>query len=185
MASASPRRRELLSGLDIPFEVKVLPAVCEDYPDTLPKEDVALFIAKEKASAYSVTFDELLITADTVVVVDDEILGKPRDAEEAHAMLRALSGKTHRVISGVCLTTQTEQRAFAVTTNVTFKELSDEEIDYYVTHYSPLDKAGAYGIQEWIGYTAVTGIEGSYFNVVGLPVQRIADELKKMNVVEI
>ena len=119
----------------------------------------------------------MVLTADTVVVLGDEVLGKPKDETDAKRMLRELSGKTHRVITGVCLTTTSKQQAFAVTTDVTFKTLTDEEIDYYVTQYKPLDKAGAYGIQEWIGYIGVTSLNGSYFNVMGLPVQRIYEAL--------
>ncbi len=180
LASNSPRRRELLAGLDIPFEVKVLPGISESYPDQLPTSEVAEYIAQEKAAAYLdvLADDELVLTADTVVVLGDEVLGKPRDVADAHNMLRKLSGKTHAVITGVCLTTKEQQRHFSVTTEVAFKELSDEEIDYYVEKYRPFDKAGAYGVQEWIGYVGVTGLNGSYYNVMGLPVQRIYEELK-------
>lgn len=183
LASNSPRRRELLKGLDLDFEVKVLPDVDESYPEDLAVDNVSEYIAREKAAAYRVPDDELLITADTTVILDQQVLGKPHDAADAKAMLRALSGRGHHVVTGVCLTTSTRQRSFSVSTEVTFKELSDAEIDYYVDHYHPLDKAGAYGIQEWIGYIGVTGIRGSYFNVMGLPVQRIYEELVKMNVV--
>lgn len=183
LASNSPRRRELLKGLDLDFEVKVLPDVDESYPEDLAVDNVSEYIAREKAAAYRVPDDELLITADTTVILDQQVLGKPHDAADAKAMLRALSGRGHHVVTGVCLTTSTRQRSFSVSTEVTFKELSDAEIDYYVDHYHPLDKAGAYGIQEWIGYIGVTGIRGSYFNVMGLPVQRIYEELAKMNVV--
>ena len=177
LASNSPRRRELLSGLGIEFEVRVMPGIDESYP-SMPASDVAGFIAEKKAQAYlpHLRDDELLITADTVVIVDDEILGKPADAVDAHRMLRQLSGRTHQVITGVCIATN---RDASVSTDVTFKQLSDEEIDYYITHYRPFDKAGAYGIQEWIGYIGVTGLCGSYFNVMGLPVQRIYQELTK------
>ena len=177
LSSNSPRRRELLAGLDIPFEVKVLEGIDESYPDGLSVEEIHQYIAKEKADAYQVADDEIVLTADTVVVLGNEILGKPVDDADARRMLRALSGKTHRVITGVCLTSTERQRLFAVVSEVTFKSLSDDEIDYYVTHYHPLDKAGAYGIQEWIGYVGVTALKGSYFNVMGLPVQRIYDEL--------
>jgi septum formation protein len=122
--------------------------------------------------------DDLIITADTIVICDGEVMGKPRDVADAHRMLRRLSGRTHQVITGVCLMTVGKERRFTVTTDVTFKTLTDEEIDYYVDTYRPLDKAGAYGIQEWIGYIGVTGLQGSYFNVMGLPVQRIYNELK-------
>jgi septum formation protein len=193
LASNSPRRRELLGGLGIEFEVRVMPGIDESYP-SMPASDVAGFIAEKKAQAYlpHLRDDELLITADTVVIVDDEILGKPADAADAHRMLRLLSGRTHQVITGVCIATNGDARysrdaresgdskvSFSVSTDVTFKPLSEEEIDYYVTHYRPFDKAGAYGIQEWIGYIGVTGLRGSYFNVMGLPVQRIYQELTK------
>ena len=176
LASNSPRRRELLSGLDIPFEVRVLPDISESCPDDLPVRLHAQYIAEEKARAYTVAPDELLLTADTIVVVDDRILGKPRNKSEAVEMLRLISGRSHIVITGVCLRTQERQRAFSVETKVTFKQLTDQEIDYYIDRYRPFDKAGAYGIQEWIGYIGVTSIEGSYFNVMGLPVQRICSE---------
>ena len=181
LASNSPRRRELLGGLGIPFEVKVLPNISESYPDTLPADETAEYIAREKGDVYKSRIDEdiLVITADTVVICDDEVLGKPTDAADARRMLYLLSGRTHHVVTGVCLTTASRQRSFSVRTEVTFKQLSDEEISYYVENYKPFDKAGAYGIQEWIGYIGVTGINGSYFNVMGLPVQRIYEELKQ------
>lgn len=181
LASNSPRRKELLRGLDLDFEVRVLPGVAETYPDSLSALDVAEYIAKEKAEAYKsvITEHDLVITADTVVVVDNTVLGKPSDETDAKAMLRRLSGRTHQVVTGVCLTTVNRQRHFSVTTDVTFKPLTDDEITYYISHYHPLDKAGAYGIQEWIGYIGVTAIHGSYFNVMGLPVQRIYEELSK------
>lgn len=177
LASNSPRRKELLGGIGIPFEVKTLKGVDESYPDTLPKEQVAEYIAKEKASAYTAQPDELLITADTVVIVDGEIFGKPHDRADAQRMLHAISGKTHKVVTGVSLKTHDEQRNFSVATEVTFKTLSQNEIDYYIDNYKPYDKAGAYGIQEWIGYVGVTSINGSYFNVMGLPIQRLYNEL--------
>ena len=179
LASNSPRRKELLAGLDIPFEVHVLQGVDESYPKSLPSEQVAEFIATQKAKAYEVNPDEIVITADTVVVVDDEILGKPADEEDAKDMLRKISGKSHHVITGVCLKGYDKQKSFSVDTEVTFKVLQDSEIDYYIKHYRPFDKAGAYGIQEWIGYIGVTSIQGSYFNVVGLPVQRIYNDLSR------
>lgn len=180
LASNSPRRKELLAGLDIPFEVRVLDNIDESYPETLPTKEIAGYISKKKADAYRQTMadDELIITADTIVVLGQEVMGKPKDDEEARRMLWELSGKTHQVITGVCLTTKDKQSNFSVETDVTFKTLSEEEIDYYVAHYRPLDKAGAYGIQEWIGHIGVTGLNGSYFNVMGLPVQRIYEALK-------
>lgn len=177
LASNSPRRKELLGGLGVDFEVKVMKGVDEAYPDTLPAKDVAEYISREKASVYDVADDELVITADTVVIVGDDILGKPKDADDAHRMLREISGRTHQVVTGVCLTTAKEQRSFSVVTDVTFKQLSDEEIDFYIRNHRPYDKAGAYGIQEWIGYIGVTGLNGSYYNVMGFPVQRVYEEL--------
>lgn len=184
LASNSPRRRQLLAGLDIPFTVKVLPSISEDYPDDMPAADVSEYLAVKKAEPYKTVIapDELVLTADTVVIVDDEVLGKPADGTEARTMLRALSGRTHQVITGVCLTSKDFQHSFRVVTDVTFKILSDNEIDYYVEKYNPTDKAGAYGIQEWIGYIGVTRLEGSYFNVMGLPVQRIWDELARLKI---
>jgi septum formation protein len=180
LASNSPRRRELLAGLGIEFDVRVLPDIKEDYPQDLPVADIAQYIAKEKADAYRnlLNDDDLLITADTVVIVGDEVLGKPVDAVDAKAMLHKLSGRKHQVITGVCLSTKNNHRYFSVSTDVTFKKLTAEEISYYIETYHPFDKAGAYGIQEWIGYIGVTSLEGSYFNVMGLPVQRIYMELQ-------
>ena len=186
LASNSPRRKELLAGLGLPFEVRVLQDIDESYPDDLPVSEVALYIAGKKADAYRtiVNDDELIITADTVVIVGDEILGKPVDEADAERMLRLISGRTHQVTTGVCLLTASQERRFAVTTDVTFKELSDEEIRYYVTTYKPFDKAGAYGIQEWIGYVGVTCLHGSYYNVMGLPVQRIYETIRTLNMTD-
>ena len=180
LASNSPRRKELLAGLGIDFEVKVISGIDESYPDNIPVEKVAEYIASQKAIPYysMILSNELVITADTVVVCDDEIFGKPNNDDDAYRMLRQLSGKTHHVITGVCMTSKEKQRIFSVTTEVSFKELSDEEINYYIKHEHPMDKAGAYGIQEWIGYIGCVGLKGSYYNVMGLPVQRIYEELK-------
>lgn len=179
LASNSPRRRELLAGLGLQFEVRVLADIDENYPPTLPATQIAQYIAHKKAEANRAIMakNEMIITADTIVVVDDMVMGKPTDDADAIRMLSTLSGKTHKVITGVCITTLNKQTVFDVTTGVTFKTLTDEEINYYITHFHPTDKAGAYGIQEWIGYIGVTGLEGSYYNVMGLPVQRIYDEL--------
>jgi len=184
LASNSPRRKELLAGIGIDFEVRVLQGIDESYPADLPIQDTAEYISRKKAAAYreQLADDELVITADTIVVLDDEVMGKPADEQEASSMLHKLSGRTHQVITGVTLTTKERQQSFSVLTDVTFKQLSDEEIDYYITHYHPMDKAGAYGIQEWIGYIGVTGLSGSYFNVMGLPVQRIYEALKTYGV---
>lgn len=198
LASNSPRRRELLAGLDVNFEVKVLRGIDESYPEGLDAYDVAEYIAQKKAEAYrsllngdEASDDLLILTADTVVIApaadeqnDQEgkgiILGKPQNADDAVRMLKMLSGKTHHVVTGVCLTTKKEQRKFSVCTEVSFKEFEEWEINYYITHYKPFDKAGAYGIQEWIGYIGCTGLKGSYFNVMGLPVQRIYAEMLKL-----
>ena len=180
LASNSPRRKELLAGIDVDFEVRVLKDIDESYPADLPTRQIAEYISKEKAAAYQqqIAEDELVITADTIVVLGDEVMGKPKDDADACRMLRELSGRTHQVITGVTLTTTKKQHSFSVLTDVTFKQLSDEEITYYVRKYHPTDKAGAYGIQEWIGHIGVTDLQGSYFNVMGLPVQRIYEALK-------
>ncbi|KXB37005.1 septum formation protein Maf [Bacteroidales bacterium KA00344] len=180
LASNSPRRRELLAGLGYDFEVRVMQGIDEGYPAGLSMEEIPQYIAKEKADAYEVGETEILLTADTVVVLDNEVLGKPKDVADASRMLHELSGRTHHVITGVCLTTTSMQRQFSVVTEVTFKPLTDREIEYYISNYQPFDKAGAYGIQEWIGYIGVTAIRGSYFNVMGLPVQRIYQELQQI-----
>lgn len=186
LASNSPRRKELLAGLGLQFEVCTLKGIDESYPDNLKGEEIPKHISMKKAQAYLPTMedDELLITADTIVYTKDAegngtVLGKPQDAAEAHAMLRTLSGKTHEVITGVNILTKKKHCIFAVTSEVSFAELTDEEIDYYIENYRPFDKAGAYGIQEWIGFIGVNGLRGSYFNVMGLPVQRLYEELKK------
>ena len=180
LASNSPRRKELLAGLDLQFEVRVLQDIDESYPEDLPTQEIAEFISKKKADAYVQTMadDELVITADTVVILGDEVMGKPRDEADAKRMLGELNGQTHQVTTGVTLSTKERQMSFSVVTDVTFKQLSSDEIDYYVRTYHPMDKAGAYGIQEWIGYIGVTALNGSYFNVMGLPVQRIYEALR-------
>ena len=181
LASNSPRRQELLKGLDWPFEVRGKAGIDETYPDDLSAEEVPLYLSKLKAKAYCAELqpEELLSTADTIVVVGNRILGKPRNAADAKTMLALLSGRTHQVVTGVSLTTQHKQVAFKVVTDVTFKALSQTEINYYVDTYKPLDKAGAYGVQEWIGYIGVTALNGSYYNVMGLPVQRVYEELQR------
>ena len=187
LASNSPRRRQLLEALDLPFTIRTIENIDETYPTDIAVKDIPLFLSEKKAQAYlpSLADDELLITADTIVVCSGNVLGKPADAEEAHRMLDMLSGRSHDVITAVALTTRKRQTAFTVSTKVTFAQLNKEEIDYYIHHYKPFDKAGAYGIQEWIGHAAVIGIEGSYFNVVGLPVARLYEELKKFGAISI
>jgi septum formation protein len=180
LASGSPRRKALLEGLDIDFEVRVIPDIDESYPADIPVADIPCHIARHKAEAYRQTMqdDELIITADTVVVLDGDIIEKPADRDDAIRILRKLSGRRHQVITGVVMTTTGSRREFSVVSSVSFAELTDDEIKYYVEKYKPYDKAGAYGIQEWIGYIAVQGIEGSFYNVMGLPVQRLYRELK-------
>lgn len=183
LSSNSPRRKELLQGLGVPFDVLVIKGIDESYPNTLPAAEVAEYIAQKKAIPYRdnlIGTNNIVLTADTVVVCGNDIMGKPTDEQDAFRMLRELSGKTHQVYTGVCLTTTTTQKHFTVCTDVTFKELSDDEIWHYIHTYKPMDKAGAYGIQEWIGYIGITGIKGSYYNVMGLPVQRIYEELKEL-----
>lgn len=181
LASNSPRRKELLAGLGLEYEVRTLPDVDESYPESLQGGDIPLYISRVKADAYKPMLqpDELMITADTIVWMDGMVLGKPRNRFGAIEMLRQLSGHTHQVFTGVTITTATRQHSFSVGTEVRFANLTDEEIVYYVDTYQPMDKAGAYGVQEWIGYIGVENISGSYFNVMGLPMQRLYTELKK------
>lgn len=181
LASQSPRRKELLSGLDLNYRTLLIPDIDESFPDDLVGEEIPKYISRKKAEAYKNQIREntLLITADTIVLLGDRVYGKPTDDEDAKRMLRELSGKTHVVITGVCITSAQKQVSFAATTEVRFAELSDQEINYYVSNYHPLDKAGAYGVQEWIGYVAVENMTGSYFNVMGLPIQRLYKELAK------
>jgi len=181
LASNSPRRKELMSGLDIPFEIKTLPDIEESYPDTLQREEIPLYLAQLKAEAYKTLMQDntLLITADTIVWLDGKVYGKPEDEAEAKSMLQALSGKTHEVFTGVCLTTRQRQQSFFAVSKVSFAVLSESEIDYYVKKYKPFDKAGAYGVQEWIGYVGVEHLEGSFYNVMGLPVRLLYKYLKE------
>ncbi len=186
LASNSPRRKELLKGLGISFEVKVLKDIDETYPDDLTGEEIPKYIANKKADSWLnvISDNDLIITADTIVYLRDaqgngRVLGKPKDIDSAKAMLVALSGNKHEVITGVCLLTKQKRMSFAVNTEVSFDNLSDEDIDFYINTFKPMDKAGAYGIQEWIGFIGVNGLVGSYFNVMGLPVQRLYKELQK------
>lgn len=183
LGSQSPRRVELLEGLDLPFEQQVLPDIDESFPATMPLVEIPAYIAGKKAAAYRSTLDErtLLITADTLVFVDDEPLGKPRTKEEAAAMLRRLSGRRHWVTTGLVFTTLSRQDSYSDTAAVDFAPLTEADISYYLEHYAPLDKAGAYGIQEWIGYRAIERIEGSFYTVMGLPVHLVSHYLSTFN----
>ncbi|MCG8581571.1 MAG: Maf family nucleotide pyrophosphatase [Bacteroidales bacterium] len=182
LASQSPRRKELLSHLQIPFDVLVKDSGDEIFPDDMPAEEVPVYLAIQKARPYKTDIEKdnvIVITADTIVCCDHHILGKPTDKDEAVNMLQMLSGRQHEVITGVTLTSAQKQQTFTVSTKVFFKELTLDEIHFYIDNYKPFDKAGAYGIQEWIGMIGIERIEGSYFNVVGLPVQRLYTELNK------
>jgi septum formation protein len=180
LGSASPRRQELLSGINIPFEV-ISKDVDESFPISMTGVGIPMFLAEKKANAYKdmMTDDLMVITADTIVLLEGKVLGKPTDKEDARKMLQSLSGKTHQVITGVCITTNLRRRTFHTISEVRFAHLSDEEIGYYLDNYTPYDKAGSYGVQEWIGFIAVEQITGSYFNVMGLPIQRLYNELKR------
>ena len=182
LASNSPRRKELMSGLGVDYVVRTLPDVNESYPDTLAGGGIPAFIDHRTADAYRAMMKsgELLVTADTIVWLDGQVLGKPEGREGAVEMLRALSGKSHQVFTGVCLTTTEWQKSFTASSDVLFDVLSDDEIQYYVDRYQPMDKAGAYGVQEWIGYIGVKSISGSFYNIMGLPIQKLYGELKKL-----
>ena len=179
LASQSPRRQELLRGLNIPFEVKVI-EVEETYPKGLVGVDIPMYLSEKKANAFNGLMDEttMLITADTIVWHEGKVFGKPTDRKNATSMLKALSGKTHQVITGVCISTLQKRKVFSVISEVRFASLNSSEIEYYLDNYQPYDKAGSYGVQEWIGFVGVEFIEGSYFNVMGLPIQRLYNELK-------
>ena len=178
LGSNSPRRRELLNDMGVIFRVETVKGINETYPASLPIEEIPVFLARVKAEGHPLKDNELLITADTVVVLDETVLGKPEGEADAHRMLRALSGRAHRVISGVCVTTVDRSESFADTSIVHFADLTDDEIDYYIKHYRPLDKAGAYGIQEWIGNIGISGINGDFYNVMGLPTRKLYQLLK-------
>ena len=182
LGSQSPRRRELMAGLDLPFTAITIDAD-EHYPAELQGGDIPYYISRAKAHAYASRLkeDQILITADTIVWLDGQMLGKPHDEAEAYSMLRALSGKTHQVFTAVTFVQKGKAMETVVDkTDVTFAELTDEEIRHYIQKYRPFDKAGAYGIQEWIGCAGVNGIKGSYYNVMGLPVQKLYRELLKI-----
>ncbi len=182
LASNSPRRKELLADLGINFEVRTIKGIDESYPAQLPVLDIAQYISRKKALVYQRDMSprDIIITADTVVILGDEVLGKPHSCEEACAMLRQLSGKTHKVVTGVTIVMQGHTSSFSAVTDVEFAPLNDQVINYYVDHYRPLDKAGAYGIQEWIGCVGVRHINGSFYNVMGLPLHRLYTELDSL-----
>jgi septum formation protein len=179
LGSRSPRRQNLLKELGIQFEVIIGDDLHENYPPDLIKEEIPVFLAKQKSNQYLKYLDSntILITADTIVWIDNEILGKPADHEDAVKILNRLSGRAHQVLTGVCIKSGYKERVFCVSSDVYFRKLDQEEIQYYISSYKPFDKAGAYGIQEWIGYIGIDKIEGSYFNVMGLPTQRLYMEL--------
>ena len=183
LASQSPRRKELLSLLDLEFTVEVK-SIDEIFPKDLKTSKVAEYLAELKASAFTnIKDDQVIITADTVVILNDTILGKPKDKAEATEMLHRLSNRSHEVITGVCLKSAQKTSTFSSSTKVYFRDLTDAEIDYYIENYKPYDKAGSYGIQEWIGAIGITKIEGSYFNVVGLPIQELNEQLKRFSTI--
>jgi septum formation protein len=179
LASASPRRSELISGLGIPFTIEINSETGEEYSDSSHPFDVPAILSLRKSLSFGRELDpkEILITADTLVICENLILGKPKDRDEACKMLRMLSCKAHKVVTGVTLRSIGKTESFSSETTVYFREISDREIEFYVDNYSPYDKAGAYGVQEWIGFTAIYKIEGSYFNVMGLPIQKLSDTL--------
>ena len=181
LASQSPRRQQLLSEAGLEYELSPRFECEEIFPNDLPASEVAEYLSRLKSEAYpQVLADgDILLTADTVVVAEDRVLGKPTDKDDAFAMLRMLSGREHEVITGVTLRSTKQTKSFSAHSKVRFRQLSDEEIAYYIETYSPMDKAGSYGIQEWIGYVGIEGIEGSFFNVMGLPIQRVWCELEK------
>jgi len=179
LASRSPRRQYLLKELGLDFEI-IATHVTENYPEGLIPEEIAMFLAKEKAASFDASRIDnrtIIIAADTIVCLEGEILGKPGNFQEAYEMLSKLSGKRHEVITGVCIQSRKSTQLFAVTSQVFFKELTNEEIEYYINTFQPFDKAGGYGIQEWIGYIGISKIEGSYFNVMGLPVKEVYEAL--------
>lgn len=181
LASKSPRRQELLKGIGVDFTI-LTKEVDESYPSRLPSIDVAPFLSLKKAKAFEdaeLPDNYMVITADTVVIIENEILGKPKDREDAIRMINQLSGKVHKVVTGVTVHTKDKTKTFSVTSKVTFEKLDNQEVEYYVDNYRPYDKAGAYGVQEWIGYCGVSSVEGSYFNVMGLPTQKLYKVLKE------
>jgi septum formation protein len=183
LASASPRRKELLEKIGIDFKIKLIDGIDESYPKGLDGDEIVKYISQKKAEAHlkQISDKDLIITADTIVYANNSVFGKPKNYEEAKQMLKSLSGKTHLVITGVTIATHLKRRTFAVQSEVSFAQLSDVELDYYINTYQPYDKAGAYGIQEWIGMIGVNRLNGCFFNVMGLPIHHIYQELKNFN----
>lgn len=178
LASQSPRRHYLLKEIGLEFEIKLKQFIDESYPDHLVKDEISLHIANKKAEIYGKLEDkEILITADTIVWLNGKVLQKPIDHDDAVKILKELSGNCHQVYTGVCIKSNSKEKLFSACTDVSFKKLTYAEIDYYINHFHPFDKAGAYGIQEWIGYIGVEKINGSFFNVMGLPIQKLYTEL--------
>ena len=179
LASQSPRRHYLLKEIGLEFEIKLKQFVDESYPENLMKEEIPLYIAKKKAAVFNgdLSENEIIITADTIVWLNGKVLQKPKDQDDAIRILNEISGECHQVYTGVCIKSMDKQTCFTACTDVYFKKLTYPEIDYYVKHFQPMDKAGAYGIQEWIGYIGVEKINGSFFNVMGLPIQKLYSEL--------
>lgn len=182
LASNSPRRKELLGGLDIPFEVITINGLDESFSEDLKGEEIPLFLSEKKSEAYSefwIKPETIVITADTIVWMNDKVLGKPKNREEALEMLRSMSGKSHYVYTGVCVRSAEKKVSFVCSSEVRFANLDETEIEYYVDKYQPYDKAGSYGVQEWIGYIGVEHINGSFYNIMGLPIQRLYTVMKK------
>ncbi len=181
LASNSPRRKELLAGLEIDFEVKTIKGLEEHFPNNLREGEIPLYLAKQKMRAYShlIQSNELIITADTIVWKDNDLMGKPKTKENAIQMLRSLSGDTHQVYTGVCVKTKEKEVSFVAQSDVRFATLTDEEITHYIERYKPFDKAGSYGVQEWIGYIGVEHINGSFYNIMGLPIQKLYSVLRE------
>lgn len=180
LASQSPRRQQLLKSLGIEFQIQ-LKEIDENFPENLNINEIPVYLAKLKATPFlnELRNNDLLITADTIVSLGEKVLGKPSNFEEAREMLQLLSGTEHQVISGVCLSSIQKQTTFFSVSNVCFKSLTKKEIDFYISRYKPFDKAGSYGIQEWIGVIGITHIEGSFYNVMGLPIQKLYEEIQK------
>ena len=178
LGSGSPRRKELLAGLGIDFRVEVMKGIEETYPADMAVEEIPLYLSQLKAHAYQPQPSDMIITADTVVILHGKVIGKPKDEADAKHMLTQLSGNVHTVVTGVTVSTHDRVESFSCHSKVEFAPLTAEEINYYVKKYRPFDKAGSYGIQEWIGYMGIKGISGSFYNVMGLPVQRLYAMLK-------